>query len=231
MDFHNKTIERFQIKNETIIKRLATEYRDAKCALHHETPYQLLIATILSAQCTDERVNLVTPVLFKKYPDAASLAAAPTESIEAIIRSTGFYKSKAKNIKSCAEMIIENFNNELPRNIEDLVLLPGVGRKTANVLLGNAFEITSGIVVDTHVLRLSNRLGWIKTDSAEKAEFSLQKIVPKKYWIDFSHWLIHHGRQICKARSPKCGDCFLQDLCPHTGPKLGTTKKKASQVR
>lgn len=210
-------------KNSLIIKRLHTEYLGAECALHHETPFQLLIATILSAQCTDERVNQVTPNLFKEYPDAISLSKAPIEKIENLIRSTGFYKNKAKNLKACATMIAHQFHNELPQNIEDLILLPGVGRKTANVLLGNAFQITSGIVVDTHVLRLSNRLGWIKTDSAEKAELLLQKIVPKKYWIAFSHWLIHHGRLVCKARSPKCQICILQDLCP----KIPYSKKSS----
>jgi endonuclease-3 len=210
---------------DIIIERLSIKYRDAECALYHKTPFQLLIATILSAQCTDERVNQVTPILFKSYSDAGALSSAPLNSIESIIRPTGFYKNKAKNIKACSKMIIDNFNSELPKNINDLILLPGVGRKTANVLLGNAFQITSGIVVDTHVLRLSNRLGWIKTESAEKAEVSLQKIVPKNYWIDFSHWLIHHGREVCNARSPKCKVCFLQDLCP----KRGVVKKKASQ--
>jgi endonuclease-3 len=212
-------------KNSIILKRLHTEYAGAECALNHETPFQLLIATILSAQCTDERVNLVTPFLFKEYPDAISLSIAPVEKIEQLIRSTGFYKNKAKNLKACATMIAHQFHNDLPQNIEELVLLPGVGRKTANVLLGNAFQITSGIVVDTHVLRLTNRLGWIKTESAEKAELLLQKIVPKKHWIAFSHWLIHHGRLVCKARSPKCQICLLQDLCP----KRGVVKKKTSQ--
>lgn len=200
-----------------IIKKLSKKYADAKCALHHETPFQLLIATILSAQCTDERVNKVTPALFTAFGDAQSLAQAPIDEIEDLIRSTGFFKNKAKSIKGCSQIIVEKYHNELPRDIELLVQLPGVGRKTANVLLGNAFQIISGIVVDTHVLRLSNRFGWIKTDSAEKAELALQKIVPKKYWIDFSHWLIHHGRLICKARSPLCNDCFLQDLCPKKG--------------
>jgi endonuclease-3 len=210
---------------KAIINKLHKKYANAECALDHDSPFQLLIATILSAQCTDERVNKVTPALFKAYHDASLLAEAPLLDIENLIRSTGFYKNKAKNLKACAEMIIQKFNNKLPLNIEELILLPGVGRKTANVLLGNAFEITSGIVVDTHVLRLSNRLGWIKTDSAEKAELILQQIIPKKHWIAFSHWLIHHGRSLCKARSPKCDICFLQDLCP----KRGVVKKKTSQ--
>jgi endonuclease-3 len=203
-----------------IIKKLSNKYANAKCALRHETPFQLLIATILSAQCTDERVNKVTPDLFEAYGEPKTLAQAPLENIETLIHSTGFFKNKAKNIKGCSQIIADKYQNGLPQNLEELVQLPGVGRKTANVLLGNAFQIASGIVVDTHVLRLSYRFGWIKTDSAEKAELVLQKIVPKKYWIDFSHWMIHHGRQICKARTPHCDKCFLQDLCPKKGLKL-----------
>ncbi len=203
------------LKNsKIIIKKLSEIYEGAICALHHETPFQLLIATILSAQCTDERVNQVTPKLFQKFGDISSLAKAPIIEIEKIIKSTGFYKNKAKNIKACSQKIITDFNGVLPKNLEDLITLPGVGRKTANVLLGNAFQITSGIVVDTHVLRLSNRFHWINTNNAVKAEEILCTIVPQKYWIDFSHWMIHHGRNLCKARKPNCANCFLIKYCP-----------------
>lgn len=199
---------------EAILKRLQRQYKDAHCALHHETPFQLLIATILSAQCTDERVNQVTPALFDEFPDQSAMAKAPLARVEELVRSTGFYKNKAKNIINAAKTIMETHVGTLPQTMEALVKLPGVGRKTANVVLGNAFGITSGVVVDTHVLRLSNRFGWIRTQNPEIAEQKLMKIVPVKDWIQFSHWMIFHGRQVCSARSPQCGDCFLQDLCP-----------------
>jgi endonuclease-3 len=201
-------------KAEAILLRLKDRYREAFCALHHETPFQLLIATILSAQCTDERVNLVTPQLFKEFPDEKAMAKASIEKVEELVRSTGFYKNKAQNIVGASKVIVDKYKGVLPRTIEELVTLPGVGRKTANVLLGNAFGIPSGIVVDTHVLRLSNRFGWVRTQNPEIAERSLIKIVPKEDWIQFSHWMIFHGRQVCAARSPKCTECFLQDLCP-----------------
>lgn len=199
---------------KAILLRLQSKYKDAHCALHHETPFQLLIATVLSAQCTDERVNQVTPHLFQQFPDERRLAKAPLEVVEQLIRSTGFYKNKAKNIVGAAQMLIKKHKGQMPTTIEELVELPGVGRKTANVLLGNAFGIPSGIVVDTHVLRLANRFGWIRTQNPEIAEQKLLKIVPQDDWIQFSHWMIFHGRQVCSARSPKCSDCFLQDLCP-----------------
>lgn len=205
---------------ESIINKLSVQYKDAHCALHHETPFQLLIATILSAQCTDERVNQVTPVLFKEFPTPQKMVTADIKRIEELIFSTGFYKNKAKNIVSCAQDIVKKHQGEVPQELESLVLLPGVGRKTANVVLGNAFNITSGIVVDTHVLRLSQRFGWIKTQNAEIAERTLQELVPQKHWVAFSHWMIFHGRQICMARNPQCGKCFLKTLCP----KKGVTK-------
>lgn len=203
--------------SELIIARLREHYRNAHCALHHETPFQLLIATILSAQCTDERVNIVTPRLFNAYPDINALARAPLEAVEDLIRSTGFYKNKAKNIVACAQAVRDQYSGELPLSMEAMVGLPGVGRKTANVVLGNAFGIASGVVVDTHVLRLSNRFGWVRTQNPEIAEKFLMKIVPLSDWVQFSHWMIFHGRQICSARSPKCRDCFLLDLCPRKG--------------
>lgn len=212
-------------KKKTSAKKTADEavrllekyYPDAECALHHENPLQLLIATILSAQCTDERVNMVTPALFKKFPTAEALAKAPVGALEKLIRSTGFYKNKAKNIKACCQAIVREHGGEVPRDLESLVRLAGVGRKTANVVLGNAFGIASGVVVDTHVTRLSNRLGLVKGTDAVKIERELNELVEEKHWIQFSHWLIHHGRQICKARKPLCEKCFLQEICPKIG--------------
>lgn len=200
-----------------ILSKLSEKYKNAHCALHHETPFQLLIATILSAQCTDERVNKVTPDLFKEFPGPEQLARASVDRVEDLIHSTGFFKNKAKNIVGCAKALMEDYKGDLPRDMEQMIKLPGVGRKTANVVLGNAFGIPSGIVVDTHVLRLSNRFGWLRTQNAEIVEKKLLKIVPKKDWINFPHWMIFHGRQICVARSPKCPSCFLQDLCPKKG--------------
>lgn len=199
------------------IQLLKRYYPDAHCALNYTTPYELLVATVLSAQCTDERVNMVTPHLFKKYPTPKKMAKAPVEDIEQIIRSTGFYKNKANSLKASAISLVEKYGGEIPRDIEALVGLAGVGRKTANVVLGNAFGITSGIVVDTHVSRLSYRLGWVKTDNAVLIEKELCKHVPKEDWILLSHLLISHGRAICKARKPDCGHCFLEQTCPKRG--------------
>lgn len=197
------------------IRLFKTYYPDAHCALHHSNPEELLVATILSAQCTDDRVNIVTKTLFQKYPTMKSYAQADIAELEQDIRSTGFYKNKAKSIKAMATIVSEKYKGKVPRTLEELVELPGVGRKTANVVLGNSFHIASGIVVDTHVTRLSNRLGLTKhkTD-AVKIEQDLIKIVPEKDWIQFSHWLIVHGRQVCKARKPQCEVCFLQEICP-----------------
>ena len=202
---------------KAILDRLAKHYKDAHCALHHETPFQLLIATILSAQCTDERVNKVTPALFEAFPSEKEMAKAPLAQVEKLIYTTGFYKNKAKNIIACARDLVELHQGQIPQNLESITQLPGVGRKTGNVVLGNAFGITSGIVVDTHVLRLSFRFGWVQTKNAEIAERQLLTIVPKKDWVQFSHWMIFHGRQVCFARSPQCRLCFLQDLCPKKG--------------
>lgn len=199
---------------QEVIALLKRYYPDAHCALNFSTPYELLIATILSAQCTDERVNMVTPELFKQFPDARTMAAADVLQIEKLIRSTGFYKNKAKNIKSCCQSLVENHNAKIPKNLESLVALAGVGRKTANVVLGNAFGIISGIVVDTHVSRLSYRLGWTKSDNAVVIERELEKYVETKDWIMLSHWLIAHGRKVCKARKPDCANCFLFEHCP-----------------
>lgn len=196
------------------ISLLKKYYPDAHCALDHETDFQLLIATILSAQCTDERVNQVTPHLFKKYPNALALSQAELSDVERIIHSTGFYKNKAKNIIACAGGIVHRHGGKVPRSVDQLIELGGVGRKTANVVLGNAYGIVSGIVVDTHVTRLATRLGWTKGKNAVAIERELQKIIPTKDWILISHLLIFHGRQKCKARKPDCKTCFLQTTCP-----------------
>lgn len=200
-----------------IVRRLAKEYADAECALVHQTPFQLLIATILSAQCTDERVNIVTKDLFAQYPDAAALAAAPVKTVEKIIQSTGFFRAKAKNITECAKKLVELHGGEVPQEMESLVVLPGVGRKTANVVLGTAFGIPTGVVVDTHVTRLSFRLGLTTNTDAVKIERDLMECLKPDEWIDFSHRLIHHGRRICKARKPLCSQCVLLSLCPRVG--------------
>ncbi len=199
------------------LQALKKNYPDAHCALDHSNAFELLIATILSAQCTDERVNKVTPHLFRRWPLPEDLAQAPVEEIEDLVRSTNFYKTKAKNLKACAMALIDLHQGQVPQDMEKLIQLAGVGRKTANVVLGNAFGITSGIVVDTHVGRLSQRLGWTKKKSAAEIEQDLLKIVEKKDWILFSHLLISHGRSLCKARNPQCESCFLFDHCPKKG--------------
>ena len=204
-----------------ILKKLQTLYKDAECSLNFKNPFELLIATILSAQCTDERVNKVTPALFKKYPDAQSMASADLADLERLVQSTGFYKNKAKSLKGASEKIISLHRGELPKNLEALVHLPGVGRKTANVVLGNAFGIPAGIVVDTHVKRLSFRLGLTRQTDPEKVEAELNKKIPEKYWIDFPHWMIQHGRRVCIARAPQCSECPIESVCP----KKGVAKK------
>lgn len=192
-------------------------YPDAHCALNFTNPFELLVATVLSAQCTDERVNMVTPALFKKYPTPAKMAKADVADLEQLIRSTGFFKNKAKNLKSCAQTLVAEHHGEIPENMGDLVALAGVGRKTANVVLGNAFGIASGVVVDTHVTRLTNRLGWAKGTNAVVLERVLNKKVPQEDWVMFSHYLISHGRAVCKARKPDCAHCFLEETCPKKG--------------
>lgn len=200
-----------------IIKRLKKAYPDAHCALVHTSPFELLVATILSAQCTDVRVNIVTADLFRKYRAPKDYVNALPEELEQDIRSTGFYRNKAKNIREACRKICENFGGEVPRTMDDLLTLNGVARKTANVVMGNAFGIASGIVVDTHVKRLSYRLGLTKETNPVKVEKDLEKLVPKKDWVMFPHWLIWHGREICKARTPNCGECSLADICPKVG--------------
>lgn len=197
-----------------IIRRLKKAYPDAHCALNHSNAFELLIATILSAQCTDERVNIVTANLFRKYHSPQDYLDVSQNELEKDIHSTGFFRNKAKNIQAACKRIIEVYHGKVPQTMDELLTLGGVARKTANVVLGNAFGITSGIVVDTHVGRLSRRLGLTKNENAQKIETDLQKLVPRKDWVMFSHWLIFHGRQICQARKPKCTECVLGDICP-----------------
>lgn len=193
---------------------LRRTYPDVKTALRHKNPVQLLVATILSAQCTDEQVNRVTPTLFKKLPTAKDFAEVSLSDLEGMIRSTGFYRNKAKSIKACCVALVERHGGKVPDNIEDLVKLPGIGRKTANVILGSAFGIP-GIVVDTHVKRVSQHIGLTKESDPVKVEFDLMGLIPKKDWIAFSHQMIWHGRALCKARKPKCPECPLLDLCDY----------------
>ena len=199
---------------EETIARLRSAYPDARTALDWSNPLELLVATILSAQTTDVRVNSVTPDLFAKYPTAADLADADPTELEEAIRPTGFFRNKAKSLQGMARALVEDHGGEVPPTMEDLVALPGVGRKTAHVVLGNAFSIDEGVVVDTHVRRLSNRLGFTSQSDPEKIERDLIRTVPREDWTVFSHLLILHGRSICKARKPACGDCVVNDLCP-----------------
>jgi len=196
------------------LQRLKQTYPDAACALHHSNPFELLCATILSAQCTDARVNLVTPVLFARYPDPAALAAARQSELEEIIKSTGFFRNKARSLIGMAQAIVAEHGGVVPRTMEQLRALPGVGRKTANVVLGNAFGINEGITVDTHVTRLSKRLGLTRHDDPVKIEPDLMRLIPHADWALVSHLLIFHGRQVCVARRPRCWECVLADFCP-----------------
>jgi endonuclease-3 len=197
-----------------VLSRLKREYPDAHTELDFETPLQLLEATILSAQCTDKRVNMVTPLLFQTYPTAASLADAPTEKLEEIIKSTGFFRNKTKSLIGLGKALIERHNGEVPDSMEELVKLPGVGRKTANVVLGNAFGKNIGVVVDTHVMRVGGRLGLTRETDPVKIELDLMKLFPVDDWALLSHLLIFHGRRVCEARRPKCEICVLNDICP-----------------
>ena len=204
---------------QKIISTLQRVYPNAHCELNFSNPLQLLIATILSAQCTDKRVNLVTAELFKKFRSAKDFADAPLAEIEDAVKSTGFFRNKAKNIKTCCATLVEKFGGEVPRTMDELHALAGVGRKTANVVLGNVFSINVGVVVDTHVTRLSNRLGLAKGTDAVKLEQELMKLVPQNNWTLFSHWLIWHGRRRCDARKPDCANCEIKYLCPQIGVK------------
>lgn len=203
-----------------VVRALRKDYPDAVCALKHQDAFQLLIATILSAQCTDERVNIVTKELFSKYPTAHDLAKVRQNRLEKLIQSTGFFRNKAKNIKACCEELVEKYNGQVPRDLDQLVALAGVGRKTANVVLGTAYGLATGIVVDTHVGRISRRLGLTQETDAVKVERDLMEQIPKKEWINYSHRMIHHGRQVCKARKPLCDQCSMESFCPRIGVKV-----------
>ena len=202
-----------------VVRRLRKDYPEVTCALLHRTPLQLLVSTILSAQCTDVRVNIVTKDLYKKYKTAEDFATAPIKQLEKAIQSTGFFRNKAKNIKACCQQLARRYDGDVPRDLDVLVELPGIGRKTANVVLGTAYGIASGVVVDTHVGRISMRLGLTDQKDAVKAERDLIALLPKKEWIDFSHRMIYHGRAICAARKAKCDECSMQDICPRIGVK------------
>jgi endonuclease III len=209
-------------RTRKIIRLLRREYTDAHCTLDHTNALELLIATILSAQCTDERVNIVTADLFRKYRSCQDYLRVAQSELEADIRSTGFYRNKAKAIQGACRIIFERYEGRVPATMEELLALPGVARKTANVVLGNAFGIASGVVVDTHVARLSNRLGLTANQQPEKIERDLTRLMPQKDWIDFSHLLIAHGRSVCKARVPLCDVCVVERLCPSSLLKSGT---------
>ncbi len=211
-------------RTEEIIERLKKEYPDAHCELIHSNAFELLVATILSAQCTDARVNIVTANLFRKYRTPQDYLNAAPEELEQDIRPTGFFRNKAKSIRGASQKIHENFGGEIPQTMEELLTLDGVARKTANVVLGNAFGIASGVVVDTHVLRVSQRLGLTENITPEKIEKDLSEFVPQKDWIMFPHWLIAHGRKICQARKPKCAECVLENLCPSSRLKMVETE-------
>jgi len=196
-----------------ILDALAKTYPGVVCALHHRNAWELTVATILSAQCTDVRVNLVTPALFKAFPTPKAMAAASLPELEEMIRTTGFYRNKAKSIQGAARIVTEEFGGKVPETMEEILRLPGVARKTGNVVLGSWYGIAAGVVVDTHVMRLSRRLELTKQTAPEKVEQDLMKIIPQDRWIAFSHEMIHHGRQVCVARKPKCADCTLERLC------------------
>ncbi|MGB7264126.1 MAG: endonuclease III [Terracidiphilus sp.] len=196
-----------------ILRALDEAYPNAECALNHRTPWELLVATILSAQCTDVRVNMVTPELFRRFPSPAAMAKATLPELETLIRTTGFFRNKAKSIRGAARTIIADFNGQVPQTLAELITLPGAARKTANVVLGVSYGKAEGVVVDTHVFRIARRLELAKGDTAEKVEQELMQVIPRDRWISFSHQIIHHGRQVCIARNPKCNQCNLEPLC------------------
>ena len=212
-----------------VLHRLTKLYPDAHCELNHSNAYELLIATILSAQCTDVRVNMVTPALFKKYPSPQKLAKAKLEDVEELIKSINFFRNKSKSLIGCAQMLIEKHQGEVPKTVDELSELPGVGRKTANVVLGNAFNINTGVVVDTHVKRTSHLLGFTKNTDPEKIEKDLMKIYPNEHWTMLAHLLIFHGRRTCIARRPQCDLCTLKDICVNK-PKLKLEKPKKARA-
>jgi len=213
-----------------ILKRLDERYPNVTCALHHNSAWELLVATILSAQCTDARVNMVTPILFEKYPTVEHFAALQPEDLEPDIRSTGFFRNKSKSLVGAARKIFEQFNGDVPRTMDELLEIPGVARKTANVVLGTWYKIADGVVVDTHVQRISWRLELTRNEDPQKIEQDLMKVIPRAKWIDFSHQIIHHGRSLCIARNPKCSDCPLETLC-HAADKTWSTVEMHRSAR
>ena len=216
---HMAAKEDLKQRAKQVLRRLKADYPDAECALNFDSPLQLLIATILSAQCTDVRVNIVTTELFKKYKTAADFATVSQKQLEKAIQSTGFFRNKAQNIRNCCQQLVDKYDGKVPQDLDSLVELPGVGRKTANVVLGTAFGIASGVVVDTHVSRLSQRLGLTTKKDAVKIEQDLMQLLPKTRWVSFSHQMIHHGRKICIARKPNCEECSMRKFCPQVGLK------------
>ena len=216
-----ESLEELRPRTRDVIRKLKRTYPGAKCSLNHSIPFELLIATILSAQCTDERVNIVTADLFRKYRKPEDYLKVPARELEKDIQSTGFFRNKTKSIQGTAKVLTEQYAGEVPHTMDQLLELPGVARKTANVVLGNAFHIASGVVVDTHVTRLSHRLDLTQEKTAEKIEQALIPIVPKKDWVIFSHLLIYHGRNTCRARNPNCAECVIEKLCPSSYLKTG----------
>ncbi|HXS01080.1 MAG TPA: endonuclease III [Pyrinomonadaceae bacterium] len=213
--------EELKKRTRWIIRRLKRAYPGAKCSLNHSNPFELLVATILSAQCTDERVNIVTADLFRKYKKPEDYLKVAPRELEKDIQSTGFFRNKTKSIQGTSRMLTEQYHGEVPHTMDELLELPGVARKTANVVLGNAFDIKAGVVVDTHVTRLSHRLDFTQQKTAEKIELDLIPIVPKKDWVIFPHLMIYHGRKICKARNPLCAECTIEKECPSSSLKTG----------
>ena len=216
-----ESIEELKTRTRDIIRRLKRAYPGAKCSLNHSNPFELLVATILSAQCTDERVNIVTADLFRKYKKPEDYLKVSPRELEKDIQSTGFFRNKTKSIQGTSKMLTEEYAGQVPHTMDELLELPGVARKTANVVLGNAFGVKAGVVVDTHVTRLSHRLALTQQKTAEKIEQDLIEIVPKKDWVIFPHLLIWHGRKICKARNPLCSECPVEKLCPSSFLKTG----------
>ena len=213
--------EELKVRTRDVIRRLKRAYPGAKCSLNHSNPFELLVATILSAQCTDERVNIVTADLFRKYTKPEDYLKVAPRELEKDIQSTGFFRNKTKSIQGTSRVLAEQYHGEVPHTMDELLELPGVARKTANVVLGNAFDIKAGVVVDTHVTRLSHRLGFSQQKTAEKIELDLIEIVPKKDWVIFPHLMIYHGRKICKARNPLCDECTIEKFCPSSFLKTG----------
>jgi len=216
-----ESMEELGKRTREIIRKLKRTYPGAKCSLNHSNPFELLIATILSAQCTDERVNIVTADLFRKYRKPEDYLGVPSRELEKDIQSTGFFRNKTKSIQGASKMLTEEYGGQVPHTMDELLELPGVARKTANVVLGNAFDIKAGVVVDTHVSRLSHRLNFSQEKTAEKIEQDLIQIVPKKDWVIFPHLMIYHGRKVCRARNPSCEECQIEKFCPSSALKTG----------